>query len=78
MRTPRSWAQRRYCGLFVPKVPSAGLLYAEPGGLLDDCLRGFGMRHVIDDDIRAGLGQCQRDGLADAGIGAGNERLLAF
>jgi hypothetical protein len=25
MRTPRSRAQRRYCGLFVPKVPSAGL-----------------------------------------------------
>ena len=36
------------------------------------------MRDVIDDHVRARLGQRQRDGLADAGIGAGDERLLAF
>ena len=36
------------------------------------------MRDVIDHHIRARLRQRQRDGLADAGIGAGDQRLLAL
>lgn len=42
-----------------------------------DLFRGFGIDDIVDDDIRAGMSQSKGDGLADAGIGAGDERGLA-
>ena len=38
----------------------------------------FVAANVVDDDIRAGVAQRDGDGLADAGVRAGHQRLLSL
>ena len=51
-------------------------LHAEATRFVGDVLGGVGADDIVDPDIGAGLGKRERDRRADAGIGAGDERLL--
>ena len=44
----------------------------------DDGLGIFGLRHVVDHHVGAGPAERQRDGAADAGVGAGHQCGLAL
>ena len=50
----------------------------EPFDRMGDLFRRFRLGHIVHHDVGTGLRETERHGLADARVGAGNERRLAF
>ena len=68
--------------LQIPHVADVGLHadrhVSQRGDIALQRLGRLGMCHIVDDDAGAGLGQPERDGLADPAVSAGDDRDLSL